>query len=175
VGWGQRGTSQGLAEGLFECGHQFGPGRARGRLPGDHNVGTSSHGDTMSAEMVAQYAFDAVADHRAGTDLARHREAEARFALIAEIVHREDRRGGTAAACENRVEFRTRAYPRGARVAGCATCNAIHTDWISANWIDAGMPGIHERRPFMPEASCLWLRIGSDWRIAGRRTETIRQ
>lgn len=92
---------------------------ARGTGPGDDDEVATGQGVAFAAEMIAQDALDAVADHGALVDLARDGEAQAGRVVGGKMMQGEQGvRGGTAAAGEHGVEFRTRAYPRGARVSG---------------------------------------------------------
>ena len=97
---------------------EFGPAGARGGRARDDHVSAAGEFGATAAEVIAEYALDPVADHGAAVDLARNCEPEARGTLIGEVMQGQDRIGGTAAAGEDGVEFRTRAYPRGARVSG---------------------------------------------------------
>lgn len=97
---------------------EFGPAGARGGRTGDDHVGAARELGATASEVIAEYALDPVADHGAAVDLARHCKPQARRALVGEVMQGQDRIGGTAAAGEDGVEFRTRAYPRGARVSG---------------------------------------------------------
>lgn len=97
---------------------EFGPAGARGWRARDDHVGTAREFGATAPEVIAEYALDPVADHRAAVDLARNREPEARGTFIGEVMQGQNRIGGTAATGEDGVEFRTRAYPRGARVSG---------------------------------------------------------
>ena len=138
-GWGQRGAAQGLAIRLVERSDDFRSTGARGRRTRHHHVGAAGQFGAMSPEVVAQHAFDAIADHSARIDFPRHCQSQPSVSLIGQIVQCQQRGGRTAALGEDRVELRTRAYPRSARVSGGGCCD--------------GRPGIHERRTFMPVAS----------------------
>lgn len=142
-----------MAEGTGE----FGPAGARGGRAGDDHVSAAGEFGATAAEMIAEYALDPVADHGAAVDLARNRESESRRALIGKVMQGQDGVGGATAAGEDGVEFRARAYPRGARVSGGNGCGAT---------------GGHERRAGTrtpgPEASDR-LRLGAAMAVAVRR------
>lgn len=97
---------------------EFGPAGARSRRARDDHVGAAGEFGATAAEVIAEDALDPVADHGATVDLARYRQSEARGAIIGEVMQGQGRIGGTTAAGEDGVEFRTRANPRGARVSG---------------------------------------------------------
>lgn len=92
---------------------------ARGGGARDDHIRATRQRVAFAAETIAEDAFDPVADDGTRIDLARHGEPETGRAIVGEMVQGEDRVRGAAAGGEDRVEFRTRAYPRGARVAGC--------------------------------------------------------
>jgi hypothetical protein len=142
-----------MAEGTGE----FGPAGARGRCSGDDHVSAAGEFSATAAEVITEYALDPVADHGAAVDLSRNRESKARGTLIGEVMQGQNGVCGTTTAGEDSVEFRTRAYPRGARVSG-------------GN--GSGATGGHERRAGIrtpgPEASDR-LRQGAAMAVAVRR------
>jgi hypothetical protein len=94
-------------------------GRAGGAGTGDDHEIAAGQRVALAAEVIAEDALDAVADHGALVDLAGDGEAQAGRVVGREVVQGEQGvRSGAAAAGEHGVEFRTRAYPRGARVSG---------------------------------------------------------
>jgi hypothetical protein len=105
----------------------------------------------VAAEVIAQYAFDSIADHGPGIDLARNCKTDSRGPVVGQVMHRHHRGGSAMAAFEDGVKFRTRAHPRTARVAGIA-------------FRDRALAG-HERYTFMTRASCLGACFGDDGRI----------
>jgi hypothetical protein len=98
---------------------EFGAAGARGGGARDDDVGAARQCVAFASETIAENALDPVSDDGAGVDLARHGEPEPGGAIVGEMVQGEDRVRGATPGGEDRVEFRTRAYPRGARVAGC--------------------------------------------------------
>ena len=94
-------------------------GGARGAGTGDDHEIAAGQRVAFAAEVIAEDALDAVADHGALVDLARDGEAQAGRVVGGKMMQGEQGvRGGAAATGEHGVEFRTRAYPRGARVSG---------------------------------------------------------
>lgn len=83
-----------------------GPGRTG---TGDNHIVSCRQGVALSAEMIAQDALDAIADHGALVDLARDGKTQAGRVVGRQVMQGEQAiRRRTTTAIEHGVEFRTR-------------------------------------------------------------------
>src|SRR5690606_13825395 len=90
-------------------------GGARGGGPCDHDVVPAGHAGAVVAHAVAQDALDPVAADRAWIDLARHGQAQPRFAVAGQPVQAEQGIAKAAPPVEHAGIFHARTDPGAAR------------------------------------------------------------